>query len=227
MNSVLRWQHNGLAALAAGAVLGAVLFALARFVLPLLDQLPRRRFRLLLGAVLVLYGLALGWLGFLLAEVPIMDMNTVLQSLPDFLDDGIPQVWGGYYVTCNNNLGLALLLTGWYRLVGLFGITPDTEAGIYAGIVLNVLAIWLAVVLVCMLARRILHHNSGVALTFLLSAGFLPFVLWAPAFIPIPCLCPSGCWYCCAGITTGPKNAARYALPCWWPWGLRLLWAMR
>ena len=103
LNSVLRWQHNGLAALAAGAVLGAVLFALSRFVLPLLDQLPRRRFRLLLGAVLVLYGLALGWLGFLLAEVPIMDMNTVLQSLPDFLDDGIPQVWGGYYVTCNNN----------------------------------------------------------------------------------------------------------------------------
>ena len=46
LNSVLRWQHNGLAALAAGAVLGAVLFALARFVLPLLDQLPRRRFRL-------------------------------------------------------------------------------------------------------------------------------------------------------------------------------------
>ena len=40
LNSVLRWQHNGLAALAAGAVLGAVLFALARFVLPLLDQLP-------------------------------------------------------------------------------------------------------------------------------------------------------------------------------------------
>ena len=199
LNSVLRWQHNGLAALAAGAVLGAVLFALARFVLPLLDQLPRRRFRLLLGAVLVLYGLALGWLGFLLAEVPIMDMNTVLQSLPDFLDDGIPQVWGGYYVTCNNNLGLALLLTGWYRLVGLFGITPDTEAGIYAGIVLNVLAIWLAVVLVCMLARRILHHNSGVALTFLLAAGFLPFVLWAPCFYSDTLSLPFGllvllCW---------------------------------
>ena len=96
LNSVLRWQHNGLAALAAGAVLGAVLFALARFALPLLDQLPRRRFRLLLGAVLAVYGLVLGWLGFLLAEVPIMDMSTVLQSLPDFLDDGVPQVWGAY-----------------------------------------------------------------------------------------------------------------------------------
>lgn len=199
LNSVLRWQHNGLAALAAAVVLGAAAFSLARFVLPLLDQLPRRWFQLGMGVVLVLYGLVLGWLGFLLAEVPIMDMSTVLQSLPDFLDDGIPQVWGAYYVICNNNLGLALLLTGWYKLVGLFGITPDTEAGIYAGIVLNVLAIWLAVVLVYLLVRRILHHNSAVALGFLLCAGFLPFVLWAPCFYSDTLSLPFGllallCW---------------------------------
>ena len=216
LHSVLRWQHNGLAALAAGAVLGAVLFALARFVLPLLDQLPRRRFRLVLGAALAVYGLALGWLGFLLAEVPIMDMSTVLQSLPDFLDDGVPQVWGAYYVICNNNLGLALLLAGWYKLAGLFGITPDTEAGIYAGIVLNVLAIWLAVLLVCLLARRILHHNSGVALAFVLCAGFLPFVLWAPCFYSDTLSLPFGllvllCWNYYRSETRRPVRIALLA----------------
>ena len=182
LNSVLRWQYNGPAALLAGLALGFVAFFAARFLLPLLDAVPQLRFRRWMGALLLLYTLVLGRLGFWLAELPIMDMATVLQSLPDFLDDGIPQVWGAYYIICNNNLGLALVLVLWFRLAGLFGITPDSEAGIYAGIVLNVLAIAVSVLLVCLLARRILHRNSGVALAFLLCAGFLPFVLWSPCF---------------------------------------------
>lgn len=181
-NSVLRWQYNGPAALMAGLALGFVAFFAARFLLPLLDALPRPRFRCGMAVALVLYTLVLGRMGFWLAETPIMDMATVLQSLPDFLDDGSPQVWGAYYIICNNNLGLALVLVLWFRLMGLFGITPDTTAGIYAGIVLNVLAIAVSVLLVCLLARRILGCNSGVALAFLLCAGFLPFVLWSPCF---------------------------------------------
>ena len=183
LNSVLRWQHNGLAALAAGAVLGAVLFVLARFVLPLLDQLPRRRFRLLLGAVLVLYGLALGWLGFLLAEVPIMDQEVVLRSLPDLLDDGRFAVWSGYYIVCNNNLGLALVLGAWYWLAGLFGFVPDSSlAGVAPGIALNVLALLVSVALCCLLARRVFKTNAAVALVFLLCAAFAPFWLYSPCF---------------------------------------------
>lgn len=181
-SSILRWQHNGPAAFLAGLALGFVAFFAARFLLPYLDRVPRARFRRWMLVALVLYGILLGRMGFWLAEMPIMDMATVLQSLPDFLDDGIPQVWGAYYIICNNNLGLALVLVLWFRLAGLFGITPDTEAGIYAGIVLNVLAITLSVALVCLLAWRILKSNSGVALAFLLCVGFLPFVLWAPCF---------------------------------------------
>lgn len=182
LNSILRWQYNGLAAAAVGAAMFGVGFAITRFVLCKLDELPAKQFRILMIACLVIYGIGLGWLGFLLAEVPIMDMSTVLQSIPDFLDDGIPQVWGAYYVICNNNLGLALLLTGWYGLLSLFGISPTGEAGIYAGIVLNVIAIFASVVLVCVLARRILKHNSGVMLAFLCCVAFLPFVLWSPCF---------------------------------------------
>lgn len=213
-NSVLRWQHNGPAALLAGFALGFVAFFAAWYLLPMLDSVPRSRFRRWMAVVLLLYTLLLGMMGFFLAEMPIMDMATVLQSLPDFLDDGIPQVWGAYYIICNNNLGLALVLVLWFRLAGLFGITPDTEAGIYAGIVLNVLAIAFSVALVCLLARRILDRNSGVALAFLLCAGFLPFVLWSPCFysdtlcLPFPLLVLLG-W-------TRYRTAARA--------GIRLAW---
>lgn len=182
IHSVLRWQHNGPAALMAGLALGFAAFFAARLLLPLLDSVPLPRFRRWMAIALAVYGLILFRMGFWLAEMPIMDMATVLQSLPDFLDDGVPQVWGAYYIICNNNLGLALVLVAWYRLVGLFGITPDTDAGIYAGIVLNVLVILFSVFLVCLLARRILGRNSAVALAFLLCAGFLPFVLWSPCF---------------------------------------------
>lgn len=201
VNSVLRWQHNGPAALLAGLALGFAAFFAARLLLPLLDTVPLPRFRRWMIAALAVYGLVLGRMGFWLAEMPIMDMATIMQSLPDFLDDGIPQVWGAYYIICNNNLGLALVLVGWYRLAGLFGITPDSEAGIYAGILLNVLAILFSVVLVCLLARRILKRNSAVALAFLLCAGFLPFVLWSPCFysdtlcLPFPLLVLLGWTY--------------------------------
>lgn len=182
LNSILRWQYNGLAAAAAGAVLLGGAFAVVRFAQPRIDEISEKKFRIGITAALLLYGVVLGVMGFLLAEVPIMDMETVLQSLPDFLDDGVPQVWGAYYVICNNNLGLALLLTGWFKIMGMFGIAPNTETGIYAGIVLNVLMIFAAVVLVCLLARRILRSNSAVALAFLMCVGFLPFILWAPCF---------------------------------------------
>lgn len=182
VHSVLRWQHNGPAALVAGLALVFAAFFAARLLVPLLDAVPQPRFRRWMGIALAIYGLVLLRMGFWLAEMPIMDMATILQSLPDFLDDGTPQVWGAYYIICNNNLGLALVLAAWYRLAGIFGITPDSEIGIYAGILLNVLVILFSVFLVCLLARRILGRNSAVALAFLLCAGFLPFVLWSPCF---------------------------------------------
>lgn len=182
LNSILRWQYNGLAALVVAAVMFGAFFLFTRFVLFRMDELPIKKFRFLMAALLAVYAALLLWLGFCLAEVPIMDMSTVLQSIPDFLDDGIPQVWGAYYVICNNNLGLALILVSWYWIMGWFGISPSTDAGIYAGILLNVIAIFASVLLVCLLARRVLKHNSGVMLAFLGCVAFLPFVLWAPCF---------------------------------------------
>ena len=39
LNSVLRWRHNGAAALAAGLGLAALFFLLAKFAAPRLDQM--------------------------------------------------------------------------------------------------------------------------------------------------------------------------------------------
>ena len=182
-NSVLRWAHNGLAAFAAGLILAAGFFALAKWVLPRLNGLSARRWRLVCGLAFGAYVLALGRLAFLLAEVPIMDQEVVLRTLPDLLDDGRFGVWSGYYIVCNNNLGLALLLGGWYKLAGLFGFAPGSDlAGVGPGIALNVLALAASVALACRLAKKVFKTNSAAALAFLLCAGFAPFVLYSPCY---------------------------------------------
>ena len=183
LNSVLRWQHNGAAALAAGLVLAAVFFLLAKFAVPRLDRLAPKAFRLGFGIVFSLYMVLFCWLAWLLAVVPIMDLEVVLRTLPELLADGHFTLWNGYYIVCNNNLGLALVLGGWYKLAGLFGFAPGTDlSGVAPGIALNALAILGSVALVCLLARRLFHSNGAVALAFLLCAGFAPFVLYAPTF---------------------------------------------
>lgn len=183
LNSVFRWQYNGPAALAVGAVLAAGAWALARWVLPRLNSLPQRRWQAVFGAAFALYAIALAAVAWLLAEVPIMDQAAVLHSLPDLLEDGRFGPYSDYYIICNNNLGLALLLGGWYWLAGRFGFSPgDSLAGVAPGIALNVLALLASAALLCLLARRIFQTNAAVALTFLLCAAFAPFWLYAPCF---------------------------------------------
>lgn len=183
LNSVLRWEHNGLAALAVGAVLAAGVFALSRWVLPKLNGLSARRWRALFYIAFALYAAAFAVMAWLLAEVPIMDQEVVLRTLPDLLDDGRFGVWSGYYIVCNNNLGLALVLGAWYWLTGLFGFVPDSSlAGVAPGIALNVLALLVSVALCCLLARRVFKTNAAVALVFLLCAAFAPFWLYSPCF---------------------------------------------
>ena len=183
LNSVLRWEHNGPAALAVGAALAAGAWALAKWVLPRLNGLSPKRWRALFYTVFALYAAAFATMAWLLAEVPIMYQEVVLRSLSDLLAHGRFGVWSGYYIVCNNNLGLALVLGGWYRLAGLFGFTPGaTLAGVAPGIALNVLALLASVALCCVLARRVWKSNAAVALVFLLCAAFAPFWLYSPCF---------------------------------------------
>ena len=96
LNSVLRWQHNGPAALAVGAVLAAGVGALSKWVLPRLNGLSPKRWRILFFTVFALYAAAFSVMAWLMAEVPIMDQEVVLRSLTDLLNDGRFGVWSGY-----------------------------------------------------------------------------------------------------------------------------------
>ena len=70
LHSVLRWQHNGPAALMAGLALGFAAFFAARLLLPLLDSVPLPRFRRWMAIALAVYGLILFRMGFWLPKSP-------------------------------------------------------------------------------------------------------------------------------------------------------------
>ena len=88
LNSVLRWEHNGPAAFAVGAALAAGVWALSKWVLPRLNGLSQKRWRVLFCTAFTLYAAAFSAMAWLLAEVPIMDQEVVLRTLSDLLDDG-------------------------------------------------------------------------------------------------------------------------------------------
>ena len=199
LNSVLRWQHNSLAALGLGLVLVGGLYAVARWLLPRLNSLSRKQWKAGFFALFTVYAALFCRLSWLLAEIPIMDHEAILKSLPDLLQNGHFTVWSGYYIVCNNNLGTALVLGLWYKLFSLFGFGPGLDLmGVMPGIVLNDIAILGSVALVCLLARRIFSSNRAVALAFILCVGFAPFLLYSPFFysdtlsLPFALLCLLG-----------------------------------
>jgi hypothetical protein len=176
------WQYHSLAAMGAAVALGVVLFLLLRRFGPLVDTLPAHRFALLFALAAAGFLLALLVLGNLLAEVLISDMGVVYNTIPEFLANGHPVQNNDYYIICNNNLGLALLLSLFYWFMSPFGIAPGTDAGLTAGICLNCLALFAAVLLLCAAARLITHKNSTALFFLLCSAAFAPLYLWAPYF---------------------------------------------
>ncbi|MDD4849440.1 MAG: hypothetical protein PHO10_01925 [Gemmiger sp.] len=179
---VASWQYNGPAALVAGLVLGLMLALGYRLAAPLVDALPAGRFRLVMAGVAAAYLALLLVLGNAMAEVLISDMGVVYDTLAEFLAYGHPVQNNDYYIICNNNLGLALVLYGFYALAGWFGIRPDAGAGITAGICLNCVCIFVAMLLFSY-AARLLASKQSVQLLFLCCAAlFAPLYLWSPYF---------------------------------------------
>lgn len=176
------WSHNAAAALAAAAILGSILWLAWRQLAPAADAMPVQRFRLLFSVLATLWLALLCIAGNLLRETLISDMGVVYDTLPEFLAHGHPVENNDYYIICNNNLGLALLLYGFYTAIGLFGITPDLDAGLTAGICLNCAAIFAAGLLVCLTAYLLSGRQSPPLLVLVLCMTFVPFYLWAPYF---------------------------------------------
>lgn len=184
LRAAVQWQYNSLAAMGAAAVLCAGLVIAAQKLAPAADALPRQRFTLIFWmlALLLLAGLAIA--GVLLDEVPIMDWEYVYRVVPDYVENGFRMdgIYNGYFVVCNNNVGLLVLLTAFYKPLALLGLDPASGAGYTAGILLNVFLLWLSVVLACRAAWLGLGRQSAPLLVLCVSLLFAPFYLWAPTF---------------------------------------------
>ena len=176
------WQYNAPAALAVAAALGAALWLAMRRLGPRVDAMPNKRFRLWYGGLAAVYLAALVVLGNAMAEALISDMGVVYETLTEFLQAGHPLANNDYYLICNNNLGLALVLYGFYAVVGLFGIVPDGGAGITAGISFNCLCIFAAVLLLGRAVGLATGRKSVKLLFLVMTFFFAPLYLWAPYF---------------------------------------------
>lgn len=182
LGTVRHWRYNGKAALLAGLVLGAAAILVLSRLRGRIDRLSDRHWRLLKGAGLALSAVLLAAAGLITAQVLIMDLDVVWQSLPDFLDSIFLERYNVYYLECNNNLGLALLLAGFFRLLAPFGIAPGTPVGMAAAILFNSLALWITVVLIVRAAGLLTGRRIGEFCALALCLVYLPFYLWTPVF---------------------------------------------
>lgn len=182
LGTVRHWPYNGRAALLTGLVLGAAAVLLLSAITDWVEGLTHRQWLWVKGTVLAFSAAVLVAAGLLTAQVLIMDLEVVWQSLPDFLDSVRLERYNIYYLQCNNNLGLALLLAGFFRLLAPFGIAPGSASGMAAAIVLNSLALWVTVLLIVYACRLLTGRRMGEFCALAVCIVYLPFYLWAPVF---------------------------------------------
>lgn len=176
------WTNNAAAALGVAAVLAGALWALLRRFGPAIDRLPPRRFRALYGGLAAAYFVFLLVLGQGLAYVLVSDLGVIYESLPELLANGRFTAYNDYYVACTNNLGLALLLGGFYAVASLFGAAPGAAAGVYAGIAFNCAAVAAALALLGYALWLLVQRQSAALLFLACGAALAPLWLWTPYF---------------------------------------------
>ena len=176
------WTNNAAAALGVAAVLAGALWALLRRFGPAIDRLPPRRFRVLYGGLAAAYFVFLLVLGQGLAYVLVSDLGVIYESLPELLANGRFTAYNDYYVACTNNLGLALLLGGFYAVASLFGAAPGAAAGVYAGIAFNCAAVAAALALLGYALWLLVRRQSAALLFLACGAALAPLWLWTPYF---------------------------------------------
>ncbi len=167
-------------------IIGAVGTALAALCIWLfvrlggrIDAMDDRRFRRIVRLVLGVQAVLLCAAGYLLTEVLIMDLKVVYEAVPQVLESFTA---GGYFVVCNNNTGLLLLLSLVFWILSPFGIAVGTDAALTAAIVFNALMIFSAVWLTYRCARHLFSRKSEQLAVVLLGFFCAALYLWTPYF---------------------------------------------
>ena len=147
-----------------------------------IDSISEGKFRLLMLSLFLIFTALLMVTGYLLTQVLVLDLKVVYESIPDLLDNMVMDRYSHYYVVCNNNVGLLLLLGGFFRVMKIFGVSVTDDAGLTAAICFNAFMIMLSVAFLVLTAKRIYERKSTVLLVFLVCAFCPVFYLFTPVF---------------------------------------------
>lgn len=147
-----------------------------------IDALEPKKFTRGLLVLFILFVLLLTAACNFFAQYPIMDLAVVQKMAAYFVENGSLGPYNDYLIVCNNNVGLFLLLSGWFALMQLFGIHALSEAGLISAGVFNVLMMALAVWFLCRCAARLYKNNLAPLLTMLFSLGGVVLYIWSPYF---------------------------------------------
>ncbi|MFI3169170.1 MAG: glycosyltransferase family 39 protein [Faecalibacterium sp.] len=141
-----------------------------------IPRLPVKTVKIAAAVLLVLYAILLLAAGFLLAVEPAWDFGRVYAGALDIAENGAVTYTLEYFLESNNNFFVTYLLAYWFKIASVFGLAP-----LYAGILLNCVAIWVSVaVLFWVVCKEWDLHHGLLFLVFCL--GFLPLYTYAPIF---------------------------------------------
>ncbi|MCL1829835.1 MAG: glycosyltransferase family 39 protein [Oscillospiraceae bacterium] len=182
LNIIVNQPKENLLAAVATVVILFVIILISKVTKHKLNSMTDGRFRLLMLFLFAVFTGLLMLVGYLLTQVVILDLKVVYESVVDLLDNFVLNRYSHYYVVCNNNVGLLLLLGLFFKLMSFFGIQPLTEAGLTSAICFNAVMISLSVLFIYLIAKRIFRSKSAVFTVFLVAVFCPVMYIWTPVF---------------------------------------------
>ena len=203
---VIAWQDHVPALLViVTGVLVIMVFAVRRLRLMTVSD---RQLFMITAAVLGIMAVLLAVVGWLMIPLMRTDFGTVYYSAMEIIESGhvndahsiynkittITNMTNNeYFVVYPNNLPILFLLTSFYKVVCAFGVSMESDMGIYMGVLLNMAFILFSVGLGSRVARRI-WGNKAVLVYLLFAALFVPYYINVSRFytdtltLPFPLL---------------------------------------
>lgn len=203
---VIAWQDHVPALLViVTGVLVLMVFAVRRLRLVTVSD---RQLFMITAAVLGIMAVLLAVVGWLMIPLMRTDFGTVYYSAMEIIESGhvndAPSIYNKittitnmtnneYFVVYPNNLPILFLLTSFYKVVCAFGVSMESDMGIYMGVLLNMAFILFSVGLGSRVARRI-WGNKAALVYLLFSALFVPYYINVSRFytdtltLPFPLL---------------------------------------
>lgn len=167
-----------------------------------------RQLKFITAAVLCIMAVLLAIVGWMMIPLLRTDLGTVYYSAMEIIQDGhvndAPSIYNKlttitnmtnneYFVVYPNNLPILFLITTFYRIVHAFGISMETDLGVYMGVLLNMGFILFSVGLGSRVAKR-LWGNKAALFYLMLAALFVPYYINVSRFytdtltLPFPLL---------------------------------------